>query len=513
MKKMSQRVQSGVFARLQFFVRLVVQFFSVLLMGSFAASAVAQTKPCRLPGLANEVMCGSLKRPLQPIQNASANAGVGEGRSIEIHYVVFPSLARNVKAPPLFFLAGGPGQSAIELAGKLEGLFGRLNQRRDIVFVDQRGTGKSAPLLCPSNPLQTNVAQSLQTDTQIEQLLNCKKQWLALPYGDLSAFTTTNAMHDLEAVRVALGYGQIDLIGGSYGTRAALEFARLYPNQVRRMVIDGVAPPDMVLPLSGPQDAQAALQRVLELCTTSQQCQSNFPSLGQQWDELAKKLPITAEIKNPINQKKETLTLSMSDVLMILRQPLYSPSIAAGIPHAIGQAHAGNYGPLLGLASAVSSDGSAQMSWGMHFSVICNEDFPKMEASGSDAAKDDKMTGLYRKVCKDWPRSAIDPNFYDVKAGKAVVLILSGGADPVTPPRHGERIAKALGANAKHTIAPNLGHGVMMQGCAPDVMFRFFNAATNDAALKLDNRCIEAIPAPHFFVPFSSRVSTRVSAR
>lgn len=478
--------------------------FALFTLCIFASQALyAQVvAPCRLPGLSNEVQCGSIKRPLEPV-----SAGTVVPVEIDVHYVVFPALARRSKAPPLFFLAGGPGQSAIDLAPKLDGLFNRLNQRRDIVFVDQRGTGKSAPLMCVQPPAQASIGQSLKTDTQIEQLSVCKKQWLALPHGRLNAFTTTLAMQDLEAIRVRLGYGVIDLIGGSYGTRAALEFARLFPASVRRIVIDGVAPPDMVLPISGPQDFKASLQRMLALCTADEACNKRYPQLNQQWEALLKKMPVTTEIKNATTQKKELVTISSNNLTMMLRQPLYAPSFAAGLPYAISQANVGQFGPLLGLATALSSDSNAKLAWGMHFAVICSEDYPKMTAiSEAQALSEDAMTAMYRTICKDWPAGKLEPDFYSVKPSSAAVLILSGGADPVTPPRHGERIAQALGASSRHIIAPNLGHGVMTQGCMPDLLFRFLNASNNEAAIKIDAKCVESIPMPSFFVPFSDRV-------
>jgi pimeloyl-ACP methyl ester carboxylesterase len=486
--------------RLASFVLLTLGFFP-----SFPVLAQT-TAACRLPGLSTEVQCGSIKRALEP-----TSAGATASTEIDIHFVVFPALARRSKAPPLFFLAGGPGQSAIDLAPKLEGLFNRLNQRRDIVFVDQRGTGKSAPLMCVQPPKQVTIAQSLRSENQIEQLAICKKRWAALPHGKLNAFTTTLAMQDLEAIRVKQGYGVIDLIGGSYGTRAALEYARLYPANVRRIVIDGVAPADMVLPVSGPQDFKASLQRILAMCSADEDCNKRYPNINLQWDELLKKMPITTEVKNAASQKKESVTFSNTHLTTMLRQPLYAPSFAAGLPFAIAQANAGQFGPLLGLATALSADSNAKLAWGMHFAVVCSEDYPKMAAvseAQNAVQKDgeDSMTAMYRSVCKDWPVGKVDPDFYLVKPTQAAVLILSGGADPVTPPRHGERIAQALGSASKHVIAPNLGHGVMGQGCMPDLLFRFFNASTNEAALKIDAKCVESIPAPKFFVPFSNRV-------
>ncbi|MBC7940046.1 MAG: alpha/beta hydrolase, partial [Chitinophagaceae bacterium] len=108
--------------------------------GAVAASVPPDLKPCRLQGLEHDAWCGVLARPLDPAQ--------AQGRQIELHYAVLPALARNKKPDPVFFFAGGPGQSAMGLAGTVSRLLARLSNRRDLVLIDQRGTGRSAPLLC-----------------------------------------------------------------------------------------------------------------------------------------------------------------------------------------------------------------------------------------------------------------------------------------------------------------------------------------------------------------------------
>ena len=226
------------------------------MLAGFLAGAPARgaaLTECRVEGIANSVQCGWLDRPLDPTR--------AQGPQVRIHYVVVPAMARQKLADPVFLLAGGPGQSAIQLAPSVLPLLSRLNNRRDLVFVDQRGTGRSAPLECEAAKREP-LSDASDPERQVRSLARCREALAKLPYvggaDGLRHFTTTIAMADLDAVRRALGAERINLIGASYGTRAALEYQRLFPDAVWRSVLDGVAPPDMVLPASFSTDAQAA---------------------------------------------------------------------------------------------------------------------------------------------------------------------------------------------------------------------------------------------------------------
>ena len=199
---------------------------------------------------------------------------------IDVHFAVLPALAHNKLPDPVFFFAGGPGQSAIELAGPVAAQMGRLNNRRDLVFVDQRGTGRSAPLRCETDeqPLRP-LAEQFDPQLQLARLATCRERLMRLPHGDLRRYTTPIAMADADAVRRALGAPTINLVGASYGTRAALEYMRQFPRAVRRVVLDGVAPADMVLPASFSADNQAALDGLFEWCAADADCNARHPRL------------------------------------------------------------------------------------------------------------------------------------------------------------------------------------------------------------------------------------------
>jgi pimeloyl-ACP methyl ester carboxylesterase len=469
---------------------------ALALAAAAAGAAAAPLEPCRLRGVEHDALCGQVSRPLDPARP--------DGPTIAVHFAVLPALARNKKPDPVLFFAGGPGQSAIELAGPMSRLLARLSNRRDLVFIDQRGTGRSAPLACdlpdPAQPLR----ESADPEAQFARLDACRQVLQALPHGDLRQYTTDIAMADADAVRQALGAEQVNLVGGSYGTRAARAYQRLFPQAVRRSVIDGVAPPDMVLPATFSRDGQAAFDALVDDCAQSPACSAHYPGLRERWRAMLATLPREIALRHPITGVEERLTMTRDMAANLLRLPLYVPALTSALPLAITEAAEGRFGALVGLSMAMASPRpSAQLAEGMHFSVVCAEDVPRLDVAADAPGPDlgDSFAQLYRRVCADWPRGTVAESFYTMPTTDAPTLVLSGGIDPVTPPRHGERAAQALGAKARHVVVPNAGHGVMSLGCMRDVLFRFIDAETDADALAVDASCAVDIPRPPAFQP------------
>ncbi|MDO9072054.1 MAG: alpha/beta fold hydrolase [Rubrivivax sp.] len=471
------------------------------LLGAGPAAHAAESRPglqaCRLPGVTHEAFCGVLRRPLDPAQP--------QGTQIDVHYAVLPALARNRRPDPVLFFAGGPGQSAMSLAGPVGRMLTRLSNRRDVVLIDQRGTGRSAPLFCDEVLPGAPLAEAADTARQIARLQACGVQLQKLPYGDLRHYTTWVAMQDADAVRQALGAAQVNLVGGSYGTRAVLEYMRQFPQAVRRAVIDGVAPADMVLPASFSTDNQAALDAVFAACEGDDACRQRHPALRTRFTALLGSLPRDETLTHPLTGRPERVTLTRDGVLGLVRGPLYVPALAAALPQAMADAAGGRFDGLLGLASAFGSGGGRAMrvAEGMHFSVVCAEDLPRMaqavDAPGADFGQG--FAAQYRRICEGWPRGVVPAAFYTLPSAPAATLVLSGGADPATPSRHGDRVAKALGAKARHVVVPQAGHGVLALPCMRDVLFRFIDAEADDAALQVEADCARQIPRPPAFVP------------
>ena len=371
-----------------------------------------------------------------------------------------------------------------------------------------RGVSRRAGI---DDRLQRNVLrvkpkqQQLDTAAQMKRLDACRATLEALPYGrdgGLRFFTTTIAMQDMDAVREALAVPQWNLVGGSYGTRAALEYLRQFPTKVRRTVIDGVAPPDMVLPASFSPDTQAALDKLIEANAKT------HPDLRADWRKLLASLPRQVTVAQPLTGEPEHFTVDRELLLRAVRPPLYQPALAAALPAAIhAAATEGRFEGLFGLTTAFGGGKGQKLAMGMHFSVICAEDVPRLAGATDKPGEDYGQVDadMYGSVCKTWPRGDVPAGFYQLAPAPSPVLVMSGGADPATPARHGERVAKALATahpeRVQHLVVPESGHGVMAVGCVRDLMFRFIDAKTDAAALPQDAACATRIPRPPAFLP------------
>lgn len=481
---------------------------------SSLVAAAPATQPCRLPGVRVEVRCGSVQRALESARP--------DGPRIEVHFAVVPALSRQPLPDPVFFLAGGPGQSAIALAPTALAILERLRARRDVVLLDQRGTGRSAPLLCPDHAsahtfAAWDVAAQRQSMAACRQALQ-KLSYIARPT-DLAFFTTPLAMQDLDVVRQRLGADQINVVGVSYGTRAALDYQRQFGAHVRRSVLDGVAPPDMALPASAALDSQRALDVLWADCTAEPACKQAFPSLRSDWHKLLQSLPRRVTVADPLSGQPQTTMLSRAALLGVVRSALYVPTLASALPQAVHDAARGRLEGLAGLGSALQSPGASPMAMGMHLSVLCAEDMPLLTAPARPIERNgnvargvaphsehahrpdfgDEALHWYRSLCAHWPAAPVPADYYRIAPAPQPVLLLSGGLDPATPPRHAARAAQALGAKALHVVAPKAGHGLLSTACGQDLLYRFIAAPDEAGALAIDTRCAQQLPRPLFY--------------
>lgn len=461
-----------------------------------------KTQACRHPSFSQEVQCGHIQRPLNPLDV--------NGKKIDIHFVILPSQDKNKLSDAVFLLAGGPGQSAIETAGFGDAILKKLNHRRDLVFVDQRGTGLSASLACKELEASSDILDRAATIKKIDE---CRQHLQTLTHGDLRFYSTSIAVQDLEAVRLALQYSPINLVGVSYGTRVGLEYLRQYPQSVRRLILDGVVPPDMRLPAA---DSQAAVNGVFEACLKNSVCNTTYPQLAETWKRLlaqysGDKLK-KVNVMHPRLAYAMEIPITKESILGFVNKALYSPVMASTLPYAITQAEQGQFAPLLTLAGAFGQQGPGGINMGMHFSVWCGEAYARPVVKNDQVKSEFEvlMQDLYDKVCEKWPRAQIPANFYQIPVSTAPVLLFSGGIDPVTPTRHGEAVAKALGAKARHISIENAGHGLLAQGCVSEVVTRFIGEKENADSLKVDATCVRQIPRPlPWILPVSNIKSTK----
>lgn len=467
----------------------------VLLTASCArpdTTAIDRLHECTIDEGPAGAYCGTLDVP--------EDRASGQGRRIPLKIVVAPALRRDPAPDPLFVLAGGPGQAAASMAGDLLPAFRRFRTDRDLVFVDQRGTGASNRLGCdPSLEEIDDVA--VDDDRTLARYRDC----LATLDADTRLYTTPIAVDDLDDVRAFLGYDRINLWGGSYGTRAALVYLRRHEAHTRSLIIDGVAPPDMFLPLHTARDAQRAFDRMLSDCVAEAACQTSFPRLKADAEALFTRLererPLVKSV-HPRTGKPVEVPLSRRDVALVVFRALYSPEVASLLPRVLTEAAAGRYEGLLALAFQGAPEGDARdMALGMHLSIVCAEDIPRitpeMKAEAANAGfLGAAMFDAQYGACEFWPVGALPESYYAPVTSDRPVLVLSGSDDPVTPPVWGDRVAGRL-RNAKHIIVPGAGHNTLTRGCVPTLMQTFLTEASVAA---LDPSCLQALGRPPFFV-------------
>ncbi len=446
--------------------------------------------PCS-PGDAPEgALCATVEVP--------EDRGNPDGRRVGLQVVVLAAEEANPEPDPIFFLAGGPGQAATDLAPLLGAALPELRRRRDFVFVDQRGTGGSNRLHCDFLDEPLSPSDSVPEDVTEADWRGCLEELDASP----EHYATPDAMDDLEEVRVALGYGPINLWGGSYGTRAAAVFLRRHPESVRSAILDGVAPVDMGIPVSFPEDAQRALTLMIEACEADADCRTRFPDLGESVAELLRRMdedpPRRVSVRHPRTGDWEEIPLPRSGVAAVLRAVLYSPQLASLAPLMIESALDGDFGPLVTVADPVTGPG---LAIGMFLSVLCAEDIPFVNAGDAARAAEETVFDAVMfeqmvEACSVWPRAELPPGYREPVASEAPVLILSGELDPVTPPRWGEHAAATL-PNARHFVVPGAAHGTLSFGCVPELIGAFIDAGD---ASGLDAECLDAIRRPPFWL-------------
>ena len=452
-----------------------------------------QLAPCRLPGLDRQALCGEH----EVWENREARAG----RRIAIRIGVIPARRRAGEPDPMVVLAGGPGQGAIALARHVATLFSRLNDSRDIVLIDQRGTGRSRALECNQGDDPVDMFDDSRLEAMVVQCLESLD-------ADPRQYATPSAVADLDEVLGALGYAGVNLWGGSYGTRVALELMRRYPRRVRTATLDGVAPMGMKLPLSFAADGEAAFERLVADCEAAAACRQAYPGLRSDVSALRARLarqPVQITITDPVSGKPHGIRVTESIFLSGLFRPLYVPVLASLLPFSITRAADGDFNPLLAQNLEFAQDVIENFSMGMHLAVVCSEDVPRIDP-GDLAAASRTFFGLaladnFLRACTHWPKAELPADYYDPVRSAAPVLVLSGGIDPATPPRLGEEVVARL-PNARHAVAPNLAHGVSGHGCAPKLLEKFVREAD---ARSLDLSCLARIPRPLFVLPIGKR--------
>ena len=460
---------------------------------------LVELKPCSPKGLETAATCATY--------DVFENRKAGTGRRIPLKIVVLPALEPEKRQPdPLFILAGGPGQAATENAKFLARVFAGVRANRDIVMVDQRGTGGSNRLDC--DLYGPTVQGHLRDLLPLESIRPCLEQWKT--HADLRFYTTDLAMADLDEVRSAMGYERISLFGTSYGTRAAQVFMRQYPSHVRRVIMKGVTP--IAVPLTAPmaKDAQRALDGLQSDCGADPQCHAAFPNLKDEIKTVFDRLERDVEVDLPdpaAAGKKQRITISRAAVGPTIRSLLQSVEGTAQVPLLIHRAFEGDYAPIANAALAIRRSFPKGVSIGMFLSVTAAEDVAVSDeksiahASEKTFLRDDYFKQLQR-AAEILPKVEMPADYHAPLKSDIPTLLISGFLDPATPPDGAEEVSRQL-PNAMHVIVRQGSHSYGgLSPCVDRIMADFL---TRDSTNGIDLSCVNLVRRPPFAVKLDAK--------
>ncbi len=451
--------------------------------------------PCQLahPFLSTRIpaRCGTLQVPEDHDQPG--------GRTLALRVAVLEAAAAGRQPDPVFFLAGGPGQAATEIFPAIADALARVARHRDIVLVDQRGTGGSARLDCTD--LSEPDAVDRGEEAELKLVAACGEA-LARK-ADLRRYGSEDFARDLDLVRAALGAPRVNLVGASYGTRMALVYARRFPDRVRSMVLDGVAPMEMAIGGWFERDAQRAFTLAADRCRADAACRKAFPDPAGDLAALVASLerqPRTLSLRDPLTGAPRQVALDAATVRRLVFLLSYAPETVSLLPALLAEARRGDPGPLAALGLSAGRDIQATISRPLQFAVLCPEDVPWFPL-GDPAAERALYLGRsvrasFSAACRRFPHGTVPASFREPVRSPAPTLLLSGEADPVTPPQWAAVAAAGLPHSRQLTLAGQ-GHGNLSRGCMPKVIERFIAAGTIDG---LDVACLDHVRPQPFFL-------------
>lgn len=372
------------------------------------------------------------------------NRQQADGRRIALYVAYFPAFAR-LDADAITPLDGGPGEgSATQMDGYFTASDVRLLRRRhSLLFIDERGTGLSQAIDCPTqwtDPQKyVDVPVPLLTDPELRR---CRAK--LAERADLSQYNTTAVVQDVDNVRAALGIDKLTLMGFSGGTLTAQVYVRRYPDRVRAIVIGGVTTPDYHHPAPSARAREIAMEEVFRQCAADRICGSDFPNLRADYAAAVARVrarPIKGT--TPSGARISVPYAVFADRLALM---LYAPSSASKIPYLIHEAAAGNWAPFVTIAFAMSEefytptnrpDAAIGISKGMYLSSVCSEGVPFITPADV-AATDGTFTArtridAYRRACTIWNVPPANPAFTDPVVSSAPTLMISNRFDPTCP--------------------------------------------------------------------------------
>jgi pimeloyl-ACP methyl ester carboxylesterase len=391
------------------------------------AADKASLSPCKLADLDRPARCG--------VFDVAEHRDRPDGRHLKIHVAVVPASSGTSRPDPIAILMGGPGEEAILVGGYYARQLAPLLKDRDLLLVDQRGTGKSNGLRCDLHS-KLDLAVVLRDVYPIESVRECAQR--LGQQADLTQYTYAHFAADLEHVRRGLGYGQLNLYAGSYGTRAAQVYIRAYPQSVRTVFFGSVVPIDVPTPPTFAPSTDDVLNRIFQACADDPACHAAFPDVRKEFMEILSRLDTGVRVA--VRGSAQPLLLNRGRVVEKFRSIAYRRDGAGAVPWIIHQAHAGNWQPVVDalLADIGARSFDSDVSMGLFFTITCNEDLPFIDEREVARSRRSTYLGDYRvaqqrAACAEWPKVTLSPDYRSPVRASVPALFVSGDFDPGSP--------------------------------------------------------------------------------
>ena len=442
-------------------------------LSASACAAPAQTlqlTDCAVPGLEVAGRCGSYQ--------AWEDREARQGRRISLNIVVIPAQRGPRREDPVLYLAGGPGASATASIPGNYRVLAEINQTRDLVFIDVRGTGQSHPLSCPLLDDSAGLQVYFDDLFQDDYVRAC----LAGLDADPSFYTNPMAMDDLDEVRAALGYRQVNLFGASGGTRAAQVYMKRHPGSIRAVVLHGVAPMDGEIPLAAPKAMEAAIVALFGRCVAEPTCRSSYPRLAAEWEQVKTAFaggPVRATVTDERTGRRGEVRISQGVFADGIRHLMYGMGAARILPELIHRASRGDYSLFAERELGTRLNYQNILAYGAYLSYTCAEDLAFVTEADVRRATEATFLGDYRvrrqlAACRLWPKGkGVDPDYQQPVRSTIPTLLISGDVDVATPAADGERVARHL-SRSRHVVFPNQSHAPANPACMARLMTEFF---------------------------------------
>lgn len=443
-----------------------------------------------------------------------------DGRTVRLAIAVLKATDETPASDPFVYLSGGPGGPSLELSMQLytPEFAAPLQSKRDLVFFDQRGTGRSQPKLnCPEyvETLFAAYAMNLTAEDDAAATLSGLRACHDRLVGEginLSAYTSADSAADLQDLMTALAYEQWNIYGVSYGSRLALTALRDTPEHIRSVILDSTVPVDEPLAANWAADFEHALNAFFAGCAAEPFCSATYPDLEQTFFALLDRLdatPVTLHPIDPATGEAFDVVLSGDRLLLYIQQTMYRTDQLPLLPLIMAVTAQGSYG-LLTAGYAGWPQGVASTAWGQTFSVLCGERIPfltpevvaQATAGVRPRIRDFGLTWITQfdlDVCDFWevpPPAAIEN---EPVASDIPTLILAGEYDPITPPYYAAEAAQTLSRSHVFEFR-GFGHAELraqsLETARPRCAMQMVSAFLDDPLSAPDAGCLETLPNP-----------------